>query len=59
MGLSETALSETYRAERYVKECRNLDLYTRCAIRRAKILFIMNRDEEARTLIMALDDQKN
>lgn len=59
MGLSETALSETYRAERYVKECRNLDLYTRCAIRRAKILFMMNRDEEARTLIMALDDQKN
>lgn len=59
MGLPETALSETYRAERYVKKCRNLDLYTRCAIRRAKILFIMNRDEEARTLIMALDDQKN
>lgn len=59
MGLNETALSETYRAERYVKECRNLDLYTRCAIRRAKILFIMNREEEARTLIMALDDQMN
>ena len=59
MGMLETALSEIYRAERYVKECRNLDLYTRCAIRRAKILLIMNRDEEAKALIMALDDQQN
>lgn len=59
MGFPETALSETYRAERYIKECRNLDLYTRCAIRRAKILFLMNRDEEARTLVMALDNQHN
>lgn len=59
MGLPETALSEIYRAERHVKECRNLDLYTRCAIRKAKILYIMNRDEEARTLVMALDDQQN
>lgn len=59
MGLPETALSETYRAERYIKECRNLDLYTRCAIRRAKILFLMNRDKDAKTLIMSLADQQN
>lgn len=59
MGLPETALSETYRAERYIKECRNLDLYTRCAIRRAKFLFLMNRDKDAKTLIMALADQQN
>lgn len=59
MGLPETALSETYRAERYIKECRNLDLYTKCAIRRAKILFLMNRDKDAKTLIMALADQQN
>lgn len=59
MRMPETALSEIYRAERYVKECRNLDLYTRCAIRRAKLLFIMNRDKEAKALIMALDEQQN
>lgn len=59
MGMPETALSEMYRAERYVKECRNLDLYTRCSIRRAKILYMMGRDEDAKKLIMALDNQKN
>ena len=59
MGKLETALSEIYRAERYVKECRNLDIYVRCAIRRAKILYLMGRDEEAKRLVMALDDQKN
>lgn len=59
MGMLETALSEVYRAERYVKECRNLDLYMHCAIRRAKILYMMGMDEEAKTLIMALDEQKN
>ena len=59
MGKLETALSEIYRAERYVKECRNLDIYVRCAIRRAKILYLMGKDEEAKRLVMALDDQKN
>lgn len=59
MGMLETALSEVYRAERYVKECRNLDLYFHCAIRRAKLLFRMGKNEEAKALIMALDDQKN
>lgn len=58
MGMQETALSEVYRAERYVKECHNLDLYLRCAIRRAKILFIMGKDSEAKELIMALDEQQ-
>lgn len=59
MGRNETALSEIYRAERYVKECRNLDLYIRCAIRRAKILYSMGKDEEAKKLICALEEQKN
>lgn len=59
MGKLETALSEIYRAERYVKECRNLDIYVRCAIRRAKILYLMGKDEEAKKLVMALDNQKN
>jgi tetratricopeptide (TPR) repeat protein len=59
MGKHEIALSEVFRAERYVKECRNLDLYIRCAIRRAKILYVMGKDEEAKTLILALDEQKN
>ena len=59
MDMPETALSEIYRAERYVKECRNLDLYMRCAIRRAKILYLMGKDDEAKRLIMALDEQKN
>lgn len=58
MGKNETALSEIYRAERYVKESRNLDLYMRCAIRRAKILYKMGKDEEAKLLICALDEQK-
>lgn len=58
MGMKETALSEICRAERYVKECHNLDLYTRCAIRRARILLIMGKDEEAKALIMALDEQE-
>ena len=58
MGMLETALSEIYRAERYVKECRTLDLYMRCAIRRAKILYYMGRDEEAKKLICALEEQK-
>ena len=58
MGMLETALSEIFRAERYVKECRNLDLYMRCAIRRAKILYYMGRDEEAKKLICALEEQK-
>lgn len=59
MGLTETALSEIYRAERYVKECRNLDLYRQCAIRRAKILFMMGKDEAAKLLVMAIDEQNN
>lgn len=59
MGRKETALSEIYRAERYVKECRNLDLYIRCAIRRAKILYLMGKDDEAKKLICALEEQKN
>lgn len=58
MGKLETALSEVYRAERYVKESRNFDLYQRCAIRRAKILYKMGRDEEAKNLIITLDEQK-
>lgn len=58
MGRKETALSEIYRAERYVKECRNLDLYMRCAIRRAKILYAMGKDEEAKKLICALEEQR-
>ena len=59
MGRKETALSEIYRAERYVKECRNPDLYMRCAIRRAKILYAMGKDEEAKRIICALEEQKN
>ena len=58
MGRLETALSEIYRAERYVKECRNWDLYLRCAIRRAKILYRMGRDEEAKKLVCALEEHK-
>ena len=58
MGRLETALSEIYRAERYVKECRNWDLYLRCAIRRAKILYKMGKDEEAKNLVCALEEQK-
>lgn len=59
MGLMETALSEVYRAERYVKENRNLDLYYHCAIRRAHILYMLGREQEAKELIIALDNQKN
>lgn len=59
MDLKETALSEIYRAERYVKECHNLDLYVRCAVRRAKILLVMGKEKEAKELIMALDEQTN
>ena len=58
MGMPETALSEIFRAERYVKECRNTDLYLRCAIRRAKILYKMGKDEEAKKLVLALEEQK-
>lgn len=58
MGKLETALSEIFRAERYVKECRNWDLYLRCAIRRAKILYKMGRDEEAKKLVCALEEHK-
>ncbi len=59
MGMKETALSEIYRAERYVKECHDLDLFMRCAVRRARILFAMGMDEEAKKLIIALDEQKS
>lgn len=59
MGMMETALSEVYRAERYVKENRNLDMYYHCAIRRAHILYMLGRDQEAKDLIIALDNQKN
>lgn len=58
MGRKETALSEIYRAERYVKECHNPDLFMRCAIRRAKILYAMGKDEDAKKLICALEEQK-
>ena len=58
MGRKETALSEICRAERYVKECRNPDLYLRCAIRRAKILYAMGKDEDAKKLVCALEEQK-
>ena len=59
MDKIETALSEIYRAERYVKECRCLELYMRCAVRRAHILYRMGKDDEAKALIIALDNQKN
>lgn len=58
IGKPETALSEICRAERYVKESHNPDLYMRCAIRKAKILYSMKKDEEAKKLIIALDEQK-
>lgn len=59
MGRPETALSEIFRAERYAKETRNMNLYMRCAIRKAKILYKMGKDDEAKALILALDEQKS
>lgn len=59
LGKPEIALSEICRAERYIKESRNLDLFMRCTIRKAKILYMMGKDEEARVLIIALDEHKN
>lgn len=59
MGRMEIALSEMFRAERYAKESRNLDLMFRFVVRRAKIMYKMGKDEEAKALIMALDEQKN
>ena len=59
MGRMEIALSEMFRAERYAKESRNLDLMFRFVVRRAKIMYKMGKDEEAKTLIMTLDEQKN
>ncbi len=58
MDRLETALSEIYRAERYVKECRNYNLYLRCAIRRAKILYKMGKNEEAKQLVFELDEHR-
>lgn len=43
---------------RYIKESHNFDLFQRCAIRRAKILYKMGRDEDAKNLIATLDEQK-
>ena len=59
MGRLETALSEMFRAERYAKESRNLDLMFRFVVRRAKLMYKMGKDEEAKALIMTLDEQKN
>ena len=59
MGKLETALSEMFRAERYAKESRNLDLMFRFAVRRAKLMYKMGKDEDAKALIMKLDEQKN
>lgn len=59
MGKLETALSEMFRAERYAKESRNLDLMFRFTVRRAKLMYKMGKDEEAKALIMTLDEQKN
>ena len=59
MGRMEIALSEMFRAERYAKESRNLDLMFRFVVRRAKIMYKMGKDEEAKALIMTLDEQKN
>lgn len=59
MGKLETALSEMFRAERYAKESRNLDLMFRFVVRRAKLMYKMGKDGEARALIMTLDEQKN
>ena len=59
MGKLETALSEMFRAERYAKESRNLDLMFRFVVRRAKLMYKMGKDEEAKALIMTLDEQKN
>ena len=59
MGKLETALSEMFRAERYAKESRNLDLMFRFVVRWAKIMYKMGKDEEAKALIMTLDEQKN
>lgn len=59
VGKLETALSEMFRAERYAKESRNLDLMFRFAVRRAKLMYKMGKDGEAKALIMTLDEQKN
>lgn len=59
MGRMEIALSEMFRAERYAKESRNLDLMFRFVVRRAKIMYKMGKDEETKALIMTLDEQKN
>ena len=59
MGKSEIALSEMFHAERYAKESRNLDLMFRFVVRRAKLMYKMGKDEEAKALIMTLDEQKN
>lgn len=59
MDRMEIALSEMFRAERYAKESRNLDLMFRFVVRRAKIMYKMGKDEEAKALIMTLDEQKN
>ena len=59
MGKMEIALSEMFRAERYAKESRNLDLMFRFVVRRAKIMYKMGKNEEAKALILTLDEQKN
>lgn len=58
-GMPETALSEISRAERYMKESHNLDIYNRLCVKQAARLFEMGKDEQGKQLIIDLSKQKN
>lgn len=56
-GYLSIALMEVDRAEEYAKLCHELSLFDRCAIRKAQILYQLNRDVDARKVIMNIPKQ--
>lgn len=59
MGMIDTAITELYRAEGYMRKNNNLDLYTRLCVKRAQLLYEQGCDEEAKKLILDLGKQNN
>lgn len=56
-GFLSTALMEVDRAEEYANLCHELPLVNRCAIRKAQILYQLNRDADARKVILNIPKQ--
>lgn len=58
-GFPEIAISEISRAETHAKASTILDLYLRCAVKKAKLLYELGRNDDAQKVIMSIPEQND